>query len=279
MIDFHCHILSEIDDGAASLEESLLMARELAGIGFTQVIATPHIIENYFMATAEKIVTKVEQLNEACIWEGIPLHVVPGAEIMLSPRFLEEFPNPRVPFLNASSYLLLEIPFSQPLPLYTEEVLFRIRTAGYSPILAHPERCLCFLQDPEKLYDLRRYDLLYQVNMASFAGVFGGRSRKAALAMLHKNMIDFLGSDAHRPGEERLLKVPSVLNILKDELGKDSLQVLLEDNPRKVLLDEPLELRHSAPEQNGLPSPRRFFFLDLLSDTKSRKKRVYRRER
>jgi protein-tyrosine phosphatase len=273
MIDFHCHILPEIDDGAASLEESLQMAEELAAMGFTRVLATPHIMEDYFTASAETIAAKAEQLNEACRQEGISLTIVPGAEIMLSPRLLEELPALTAPFLNGGSYLLLEVPFSQPLPLYTEELLFRIRTAGYRPVLAHPERCLCFLQDPEKLYHLRRYDLLYQVNLASFAGHFGRQSRKAAFTMLHQDMIDFLGSDAHRPGEERLLKIPSVLDTLEDELGKDSLQVLLEDNPGRVLKDEPLEPRQPAPEQNGLSPSRKFFILDLLRGRRRKNKR------
>ena len=42
MIDFHSHILPEIDDGSKSYEESLKMLEEAQNIGFDIVISTSH---------------------------------------------------------------------------------------------------------------------------------------------------------------------------------------------------------------------------------------------
>lgn len=44
MIDIHCHILPGVDDGAQSLEESLLMARRAVEDGIKTIVATPHTL-------------------------------------------------------------------------------------------------------------------------------------------------------------------------------------------------------------------------------------------
>jgi len=47
MIDLHCHILSGMDDGARSAEESLAMAEMAISDGITHVVATPHSNNEY----------------------------------------------------------------------------------------------------------------------------------------------------------------------------------------------------------------------------------------
>ena len=41
-IDFHSHVLPGVDDGSATVEESLRMLRLQAEQGVTHVVATPH---------------------------------------------------------------------------------------------------------------------------------------------------------------------------------------------------------------------------------------------
>ena len=42
MIDIHCHILPDFDDGAATLEEALEMAKMALMSGVSAIVATPH---------------------------------------------------------------------------------------------------------------------------------------------------------------------------------------------------------------------------------------------
>ncbi len=43
MIDIHCHILPDVDDGAVNLAESVKMAKIAQADGIARIVATPHI--------------------------------------------------------------------------------------------------------------------------------------------------------------------------------------------------------------------------------------------
>ena len=45
--DFHSHILPGVDDGSASVEESIAMLRAMAQQGIEHVVATPHFYPQY----------------------------------------------------------------------------------------------------------------------------------------------------------------------------------------------------------------------------------------
>ena len=49
MIDFHSHIIFEVDDGSQSIEESIRLVKEAKRAGFNAIIATPHYMEDYYM--------------------------------------------------------------------------------------------------------------------------------------------------------------------------------------------------------------------------------------
>ena len=46
MIDWHSHILPEMDDGSKDVSESLLMLDSLRDQGIESVVATPHFYAN-----------------------------------------------------------------------------------------------------------------------------------------------------------------------------------------------------------------------------------------
>ena len=238
MIDFHCHILPEMDDGSSSLDESLEMARTLFSMGFTAIVATPHLMEDYFVWQMDLLNHKVEELNEACQKAEIPLTIYPGAELFLSPWILKRLSSGQLPTLNKSSYLLMEIPLTQPLTEFCEELFFRLKTQGYQLILAHPERCFAFHEEPRKLYDLQKYELLYQLNLSSLTGLFGKNSRKLAIELLKERLVTFVGSDAHHPGGGRMDDILPALDILRSLVGEEGLEILLKTNPLKALNNE-----------------------------------------
>ena len=90
MIDIHSHILWCMDDGPESMEESLAMASIAAEEGVSTVVATPHCIDEKDLAGfAQRVEEKCQQLNKALDREGIPLKVVPGAEVYMDLDILE----------------------------------------------------------------------------------------------------------------------------------------------------------------------------------------------
>src|SRR3954454_7995760 len=80
MLDLHCHILPGIDDGAASLEEALAMARLCVRDGITHVTATPHCHRHLRLLRAD-ILPHVHRFNDALAEAGCPVTVLPGSEI------------------------------------------------------------------------------------------------------------------------------------------------------------------------------------------------------
>src|SRR5262249_54839749 len=85
MIDLHCHILPGIDDWSADLPVSIAMARALVADGVTTVACTPHILPGVYHNSGPEIRAAVQQLQEALDQEGIPLHLVAGADVHIAP--------------------------------------------------------------------------------------------------------------------------------------------------------------------------------------------------
>ena len=115
MIDFHCHILPEIDDGSADVGETAALLEMEKEQGVTDIIFTPHFyaeqqrLEKFltqrnccFEQTAEIMRQKgLGDINtylgaEVCYFQGI------GQSDILSALCIDE-----------SSVMLLELPFFQ----------------------------------------------------------------------------------------------------------------------------------------------------------------------
>src|SRR2546423_10468878 len=82
MIDLHSHILFGLDDGAATLEQSLEIARAAVEDGIEVIAATPHVRDDY-PTTAAEMEERLAEVRGAVEAAGIPLDVRPGGEIAL----------------------------------------------------------------------------------------------------------------------------------------------------------------------------------------------------
>src|SRR3954447_943330 len=150
MIDLHCHILPGLDDGPANMDFSLAMARRAVESNIQIMVATPHIRADYEGITAARIANASVELNELIEDEGLPLRVIPGAEVAI-PK-LEELSDDELTLLSLGSggYVLLESPYGA-VPIDVEAAVDEIAQRGHSTILAHPERCPLFHADIERL--------------------------------------------------------------------------------------------------------------------------------
>lgn len=118
MTDIHCHILPGVDDGAATPADALEMARMAAESGVRTIVATPHCNlpgapeDNY---ASPALARRLEALRRAIEAEGIPLEILPGAEILCTPQVPELLREGRLLTLASSRYLLLEFYFDESL--------------------------------------------------------------------------------------------------------------------------------------------------------------------
>lgn len=227
MIDIHCHILSGIDDGPKTMEQSLDIAKSLAERGFSHVIATPHSLDGIYNAKPVDILTKTFALNQALHRANVNLTIYPGAEYPLTLELL----HAELVTLNKSRYLLIEPPFYQPLPYYSTSLFFQLQARGLTPILAHPERCAEVIDNPKLVRDYVNLGVLMQVTAASFFGRYGKRIKKLVREWSESGLVHFLATDCHQPLSYDLLQLKNSL----DEALLDQYTIF---NPGAVLHNE-----------------------------------------
>src|SRR4051794_28845962 len=117
------------------------MARALIDLGFSTVAPSPHARPEY--ASAELVEARLGELRAALEREGLALTLGRNAENVLDDAFLRGLGTPAARMLGTGRYVLVELPYTTPVPPLLD-ILFRIRTKGVTPVLAHPERCLEF---------------------------------------------------------------------------------------------------------------------------------------
>lgn len=202
MIDTHSHILPGIDDGAKTLEESVELCRIAAADGLETVVCTPHINFRYTNNRAT-IEAAFDRLAGAIGEAGVELALVKGAEVHMAPDILEKVRSRElVTYNDGARYLLLEFPFQQVLN-GAEEMVYRLKLAGITPVIAHPERIGYFMDEPDRLYELIRLGALGQVTGGSLLGQFGDKSKEVGLSMIERHLVHVVASDAHDPSYRR----------------------------------------------------------------------------
>ncbi len=195
MIDLHAHILPGVDDGPATVEAALDMARAAAAAGTRAIATTPHVGPVYPIAPAE-IGSAREALADRLAEAGIELELLAGGEI--APSRLPELDDDalRALALGGGPYVLLECPFS-PAGANLEAMVADLQQRGFGVLLAHPERSPSFQRDPAQLARLVERGALAQVTTGSLVGDFGEIPRRTAAAMLEQGLLHVLASDAH----------------------------------------------------------------------------------
>jgi protein-tyrosine phosphatase len=196
MIDLHCHILPGIDDGAADLSVSLTMARAFVADGVTMVACTPHILPGLYHNTGPQIRLAVAALQQALDDEGIPLQLVPGADVHIVPDFVGGLRDGRLLTLGDTRYVLVEPPHHTA-PARLEDMFFGLLVAGYVPILTHPERLSWITAHYDLIQRLVHGGVWMQITAGSLAGTFGRQPVYWAERMLDEGCVHIIATDAH----------------------------------------------------------------------------------
>lgn len=195
MIDLHCHILPGIDDGPPQMQDSVALARAASEGGTRTIVATPHVSWDWPDNDSTRIGAGVRDVNRALREAGIALDVLTGAEVALS-RAVDLSPAElRELRLGRGPWLLVECPFS-PAPRL-EHGLGTLRMQGHRVVLAHPERCPAFQEDPARLAELVGTGMLTAVTAGAFTGRFGKLVERFAFTMLRQGLVHAVASDGH----------------------------------------------------------------------------------
>jgi len=216
LVDMHSHVLPGIDDGAKNPEESIELVKKMMALGIKKIIATPHIMADYYRNTAETINDALALLKTELEKQNIDIEVEAAAEHYFDETFEGRITRGDLMTIG-DNYVLFEFSFINH-PPNTVQVVQKLKDLGYKPILAHPERYPYL--DIDQLKTLHEWGLLFQINTISLTGYYGKETKKAAENLIDNQLVDFISSDMHhlRHAEalKQALKMPYLEKIMFD---------------------------------------------------------------
>jgi protein-tyrosine phosphatase len=235
VIDIHCHILPEVDDGPKSWETSEAMCRMAAEDGIEHIVATPHSNDRYFY-DREYLLTLIESLRQ---------RIGPRPALSLGCDFHLSFDNMQMALrapekfcIGKSHYMLVEFSnFS--ISAQVDDWFTQMHERGITPIITHPERNPLLQQDPQRVVKWRDLGCAVQVTASVFTGFWGPRPRQIADWLLKEKAVHFLSTDAHET-KRRVPVLSAAKKIVAREFGEELAEALVKHNPGAVVKDHPL---------------------------------------
>ncbi len=196
MTDIHSHFIFQVDDGANSLRDSLIMLEQAASCGIEKLIATPHISDTANEEGSKRIQQNFYKIQESLEKHQIPVKIFMGSELYYNEFILKWQDAAWYTFNDKKKYLLFELPLFD-LPLQVADFIFQCKLKGITPILAHPERYLYLSNRFDLLRSWYAQGCMLQMNAGSILGQFGSRIAQFSEQLLSMNLYHFVASDAH----------------------------------------------------------------------------------
>lgn len=241
MIDFHTHILPNIDDGSRSIEETFNLIEEAKEAGFDKIVLTPHYMEGYYETDVAEREAWLDAISKNLFIKRFNGSLYLGNEIYMSDNLISLLENAKASTINNTSYVLFELPLNaEPLNLYN--IIYEMEKNKIVPVMAHPERYAFVQKDPELLYDLVNKGVLLQSNFGSIIGQYGNKAKVLVKKMLECKLVHFMGTDVHR--EKTIYpKVKECIREMRTIIPKDYLDEITNINPELALTNKRIDTR------------------------------------
>ena len=196
--DIHSHLIPSIDDGAKDLERSIELVLALKDMGYTKLITTPHI-SDMFSNSSQQIKDGYLILKNELLNRNIDINIEVAAEYYADKSFEKLLTKQDILSFGKEKYLLFELSyFSYPQNL--ESLIYDIKLAGYTPVLAHPERYVYFHNKFKEYKSLKDMGVLFQINLTSLVNYYSTDITKAVKGLIVHGLVDFIGTDIHHRG-------------------------------------------------------------------------------
>ena len=240
MIDIHCHILPEVDDGSRSLNESIEMAMIAKEQGITKIVNTSHYHPDFRYKKGEELLKELEDFNNVLKENMIDIEVVIGNEIYYTKDLIKEIDELDFYTLNNSRYILIELPPTN-FPKDLCNIVYELIEKNYIPVFAHVERYREVQENPELIYEVINAGAIIQVNSHSILGKSGKELQKVCNTLLNRNMVHVVGTDAHSSKR----RTPIFLDAYKyvsEKYSKEMADDLFIKNNNAIINNEALNL-------------------------------------
>jgi protein-tyrosine phosphatase len=196
-VDLHCHLLPGVDDGPATLDESVEYARAAAAAGTRTIVATPHVER----VVVDELPDRVAEVRAALGAEGIELQVEVGGE--LKPESVAALSDAELDVIAqgppGARWLLYEVPFRGVDDAFAHGAE-ELRARGFGLLLAHPERSRGLLADGlRRLEPLVQEGALFALNVGPLIGLESAARTEAAHHLVARGAYAVVATDAHPP--------------------------------------------------------------------------------
>lgn len=230
MVDIHCHILPNVDDGPSSWETCVRMCEMARADGIEHIVATPHANDE-FDYDRKKLAGLLRELSERV--GGTPKLTL-GCDFHLSyENLVEVMKAPSKYAIGGTQYLLVELSdFS--VPPSTSDSLQRLLAAGLLPIITHPERNPVLQRSPKRVVEWAEQGSLVQITANSLTGRWGKQALKTAEWLMKQNVVHVLATDAHGL-DSRPPILSNARRVAEQIVGKDAALALVQENPKAIV--------------------------------------------
>jgi protein-tyrosine phosphatase len=201
-VDMHSHLLFGIDDGAETIENSLILIGQLKEMGFSKFITTPHIYRDLYFNSPETILPKYEAVKKAIAENNLDVEFQVAAEYFLDEHF-EDLIEKELLLTFGRKNVLFELSFDSE-PPSVQRAIFNMQLRGYRPILAHPERYPYYHKNFKKYENFFDQDIALQLNINSITGHYGPEIKRVSEKLIDAGMISYIGTDCHHVGHINL---------------------------------------------------------------------------
>lgn len=231
--DIHTHILPGVDDGAASMQETVNMLQKAHTQGIKTIIATPHYRVRGKNLPVEELLVIREQVEVEAKKLDKDFRILLGNELYYSDSVIDALNTKQALTLAGSKYVLVEFGFGESYKQIYRG-LDKLIQNGYLPVLAHVERYSALQRSASLIHELIELGCYIQMNCNSLIG--GLFHSKAAFnrKLVENGLIHFLGSDCHDE-KVRIPNMKSAVEVLSKKCEGQVLNRLLYDNPIALL--------------------------------------------
>lgn len=255
-VDLLTHILPGVDDGPATMDQSVQMAQAAAEEGTTVIVSTPHSNDVELNSSLDDVRQLVADLNsrlrrEAA--EGAPqVRVIPGMENRITPELPDIVEPGDQLTIGGSRFVMLSMRFAT-FPIFINEVIDRLRMKRLVPILARPERNAVLRKDFGRMREMIESGALFVVTANSITGAFGKDPQRAGLKMIQQRLVHAVVSDMHALEGSRPPGLRRSFRWIERATDEATATRLLEDQPRMILQGHSPEAEIDNLEEDDRP--------------------------
>lgn len=242
MVDLHCHILPNVDDGSFSMEETIEILKQASSAGFDTICFTPHYAEPQYIRNKKENLEVLERVKEELAQEKIEMNLFLGNEVFLQDKMPELLENEVISSLADTQYFLMELPMYQELPEeIVQKMIVSLQEKGLKVVVAHPERYLYIQKNPNKLPEYFGENVIFQGNYASIIGGYGREAQKTIKKLLKEKKIHYFATDTHHANNGIYENMQGILKKMSKIVDEKYLEILTQTNPSAVIENKEIE--------------------------------------